>query len=120
MRLELLAAVATLLAEATASTVTLPLRSRAKEHEARGDGKFRLPDSRRYLNASSGVNVPVIDWFNRTDNQVSIEVSGLFVCVQVADDITSGTPPLALGPRHRLCESNSLLRCTGRPFPDFI
>ncbi|ROV90430.1 hypothetical protein VSDG_08451 [Cytospora chrysosperma] len=69
MRLELLAAVATLLAEATASTVTLPLRSRAKEHEARGDGKFRLPGSRRYLNASSGVNVPVIDWFNRTDNQ---------------------------------------------------
>ncbi|KUI66223.1 Gastricsin [Cytospora mali] len=69
MRQELLAALAICLAEATASTVTLPLRSRARDHQALGDTKFRLPGARRSTNTSSGVNVPVTDWFNRTDNQ---------------------------------------------------
>lgn len=77
MRLELLTAVAIFLAEATASTVTLPLNSRARDHQARGDGKFRLPGSRRYVDASSGVDVPVTDWFNRTDNQVRFKQCSL-------------------------------------------
>lgn len=70
MQLEVLIGVAIGLAQATASTVTLPLRSRAREHQAHGDLKYRLAGSRRYLNTSSGVDVPVTDWFNRTDNQV--------------------------------------------------
>ncbi|KAJ0120769.1 hypothetical protein J7T55_015502 [Diaporthe amygdali] len=51
----------------SAAKVNLPLRSRARE-QAGDDTRFRLPSVRSVTN-SSGVNVPVTDWFNRTDNQ---------------------------------------------------
>lgn len=61
---------AAVLSTVSATVVHLPLRSRAREHAALGgDARFRLPSERRAAN-SSGVNVPVTDWFNRTDNQV--------------------------------------------------
>lgn len=94
MRPNILTAVAIFLAEATASTVTLPLKSRAKDHQARGDGKFRLPGSRRYLKASSGVDVPVTDWFNRSDNQVRVKPCSISLCVMMTDNFTSGIPHL--------------------------
>lgn len=61
---------AAVLTTVSSTVVHLPLRSRAREHAALGgDARFRLPSERRAAN-SSGVNVPVTDWFNRTDNQV--------------------------------------------------
>lgn len=66
---------AAVLTTVSATVVHLPLRSRAREHAALGgDARFRLPSERRAAN-SSGVNVPVTDWFNRTDNQVYFQRS---------------------------------------------
>ncbi|KAF3760594.1 acid protease [Cryphonectria parasitica EP155] len=52
----------------SAKTVHLPLRSFSADADGRsprGITKYQ----RRETNASSGVNVPVTDWFNGTDNQ---------------------------------------------------
>lgn len=63
-----------LTASISAMTVNLPLYSRAAEAAAQGSTRFRLPTSRRQSNASV-VNVPVTDWFSRSDNQVRQERS---------------------------------------------
>lgn len=65
----MLLVLAAVLASVSAATLNLPLYSRAVEHAARGSARFRLPVNRRQSN-TSGVNVPVTDWFSRTDNQV--------------------------------------------------
>lgn len=63
-------ALAAVMASVSAITVNLPLYSRAIEQAALGSTRFRLPVSPRQSD-TSGVNVPVTDWFSRTDNQVS-------------------------------------------------
>lgn len=62
----MLLAIVAVLASVSATTINLPLYSRAAEHAAR----FRLPLSPRQTN-TSGVNVPMTDWFSRSDNQAS-------------------------------------------------
>lgn len=68
----MLLALAAVMASVSALTVNLPLYSRAAEYAASGSTRFRLPVSSRQDN-TSGVNVPVTDWFSRSDNQVSQE-----------------------------------------------
>lgn len=69
----------------SASTIKLPLRSAAIREDGlgpRGTSKFRTTSP-----SSSGVKVPVTDWFNRTDNQVSLHpsfyIKHIFLCVPV-------------------------------------
>lgn len=66
----MLLALAAVMASVSAMTLNLPLYSRATEPAARGSTKFHLPVSA--IQPDSGVNVPVTDWFSRTDNQVSM------------------------------------------------
>lgn len=98
----MLLVLAALLASVSAATLNLPLYSRAVEHAARGSTKFRLPVNRRQSN-TSGVNVPVTDWFSRTDNQVSqgrsLSLQGSGLADMIAQWYTSfsvGTPPQEL------------------------
>lgn len=70
----MLLTLAAVVTSASAVAVNLPLYSRAVEAAAQGSTRFRLPVSRRQ-SSSSGVNVPVTDWFSRTDNQVRQERS---------------------------------------------
>lgn len=66
----MLLALAAVMALASALTVNLPLYSRAAEQALLGSTRFRLPVSPRQLD-DSDVDVPVTDWFSRSDNQVS-------------------------------------------------
>ncbi|KAG6362651.1 hypothetical protein INS49_007743 [Diaporthe citri] len=64
----LLLALAAVMASVSAITVKLPLYSRATEPTVQGSTRFRLPVSARQSDID-GVNVPVTDWFSRSDNQ---------------------------------------------------
>ncbi|KAL2275555.1 hypothetical protein FJTKL_01945 [Diaporthe vaccinii] len=64
----MLLALAAVMASVSAITVNLPLYSRATEQAALGSTRFRLPVSPRQSD-DSGVDVPVTDWFSRSDNQ---------------------------------------------------
>lgn len=70
--LALLLVVGTAVPIVSAATIKLPLRSAAVQKDGlgpRGTTKFQL-DPTNKKKSSSGVNVPVTDWYNRTDNQV--------------------------------------------------
>ncbi|PSR83510.1 aspartic peptidase domain-containing protein [Coniella lustricola] len=53
----------------SARTITLPLRSGSVQNDGRGPRGVTKYQRRAADASSSGVNVPVTDWFNGTDNQ---------------------------------------------------
>lgn len=58
----------------SAATIKLPLRSAAIQEDGlgpRGTTKFQLNPTKK---TSSGVDVSVTDWYNRTDNQVRLSL----------------------------------------------
>lgn len=52
----------------SAITINLPLKSLSADQA--GQGPRGVTKYRQQNSTANGVNVPVTDWFNRTDNQV--------------------------------------------------
>lgn len=96
----LLAAGSTTMTVVTAATVTLPLRSASIREDGlgpRGTSKYQpnVPSVGEKKKTSAGVNVPVTDWFNRTDNQVSL--STFYSLFQITSVLFFMHPEMVIG-----------------------